>query len=93
MIPDSIANDTTVLPDAPPIGGAPVSDDAEALRATILSKLIYAVGKDTRSASDHDWFMATALAVRDRIVDRWIGSTRATYREGHKRVYYLSLEF
>ena len=37
--------------------------------------------------------MATALAVRDRVVDRWMDSTRKTYREGRKRVYYLSLEF
>jgi hypothetical protein len=37
--------------------------------------------------------MATALAVRDRIVDRWIDSTRTTYRDARKRVYYLSLEF
>ena len=37
--------------------------------------------------------MATALAVRDRIVDRWMDATQRTYREGRKRVYYLSLEF
>ena len=65
----------------------------EAFRALILNKLTYAVGKDTRNASDHDWFVATALAVRDHIVDRWMDSTRATYRDGRKRVYYLSLEF
>ena len=51
------------------------------------------MGKDTRNASDHDWFIATALAVRDHAVDRWMESTRATYRDGRKRVYYLSLEF
>ena len=33
------------------------------------------------------------LALRDRIVDRWMATTRATYRMGGKRVYYLSLEF
>ncbi len=37
--------------------------------------------------------MATALTVRDRIVDRWFPSTRAIYAAGRKRVYYLSLEF
>ena len=30
------------------------------------------VGKDPGHARDHDWLIATALAVRDRIVDRWI---------------------
>ena len=37
--------------------------------------------------------MATALAVRDRIAGRWMDSTRATYEQARKRVYYLSLEF
>jgi glycogen phosphorylase len=65
----------------------------EAFRALILNKLMYAVGKDTPNASDHDWFVATALAVRVHIVDRWMEATRAAYRDGRKRVYYLSLEF
>jgi starch phosphorylase len=68
--------------------------DAEtALRDAILGKLTYHVGKSRVSASERDWFVATALAVRDRVVDRWIDSTSETYRTGAKRVYYLSLEF
>jgi starch phosphorylase len=63
------------------------------LKAAILDKLAYSVGKDPGSARDHDWFAATALAVRDRIIDRWMDSTRGTYEHGRKRVYYLSLEF
>ena len=68
-------------------------DDVASLRRDILAKLTYAVGKDPAMAADRDWFVATALTVRDRIVDRWMTSTRATYVEGRKRVYYLSLEF
>ena len=74
-------------------GDRPVSPDAARFCAAILDKLNYGVGKDPEHALDHDWFMATALAVRDRIVDRWMASTRQTYRDGRKRVYYLSLEF
>jgi starch phosphorylase len=65
----------------------------EALRAAILAKLTYAVGKDAGHAQDHDWYVATALAVRDQAVDRWIQTTRQVYASGQKRVYYLSLEF
>jgi glycogen phosphorylase len=65
----------------------------EALRAAILAKLTYAVGKDAAHAHDHDWYVATALAVRDQAVDPWINSTREVYARGQKRVYYLSLEF
>jgi starch phosphorylase len=67
--------------------------DIVTLRRTLVAKLTYAVGKDPIVASDRDWFVATALAVRDRIVDRWMPSTRAIYLEGRKRVYYLSQEF
>ena len=65
----------------------------EAMRDAILDQLTYAIGKAPEVASPRDWFMATALATRRRVVDRWANSTRSTYAEGSKRVYYLSLEF
>ncbi|MFK4133209.1 MULTISPECIES: glycogen/starch/alpha-glucan phosphorylase [Pseudomonas] len=68
-------------------------NEVAALRSNILSKLTYDVGKDPEHALDHDWFMATALATRDYIVDRWMSRTREAYRANQKRVYYLSLEF
>lgn len=37
--------------------------------------------------------MALTLAIRDRIVDAWMASTRETYETNAKRVYYLSMEF
>ncbi|GLK86770.1 glycogen/starch/alpha-glucan phosphorylase [Ancylobacter defluvii] len=68
-------------------------DDVAKFRTAVIAKLTYAVGKNPAAASDRDWFLATAFATRDRIVDRWVTSTRQTYSEGRKRVYYLSLEF
>jgi starch phosphorylase len=68
-------------------------EEVAALRRTLVAKLAYSVGKDPTVASQHDWFVATALTVRDRIIDRWFPSTRTIYREHRKRVYYLSLEF
>lgn len=65
----------------------------EALAAEILEKLTYSVGKDPIVARRHDWLFATTLAVRDRIIDRWMESTRETWRNGNKRVYYFSMEF
>ncbi len=74
---------------------APLSYEAEvaAARTAINAKLTYAVGKNAVTASDRDWFLATAFAVRDRMVDPWIASSKETYATGAKRVYYLSLEF
>jgi glycogen phosphorylase len=66
---------------------------AEELKTAILNKLVYAIGKDVVAASQRDWFLAVAFATRDIIVDRWMNSTRETYDDDRKRVYYLSLEF
>jgi len=64
-----------------------------ALQKQILEKLTYSIGKDPLVARPHDWLVATIYAVRDRIVDRWMESSRETWRTANKRVYYLSLEF
>ena len=67
--------------------------DVSALRDSVVAKLTYTVGRDPMVATDRDWFIATALAVRDHVVERWMASTRANYTSQRKRVYYLSLEF
>jgi starch phosphorylase len=70
-----------------------VNEDVAAMQAAILEKLTYYVSKRRAIATDRDWFMAAALAVRDRVVDRWLAGIDAAYQQGSKRVYYLSLEF
>ena len=59
----------------------------------VLRHLTFTLGKDTDHASTYDWRMALSFAIRDRIVEPWFASTRRTYAEGRKRVYYLSMEF
>ncbi|HEX3487562.1 MAG TPA: glycogen/starch/alpha-glucan phosphorylase [Micropepsaceae bacterium] len=67
--------------------------DIDEVKKTILAKLALSVGKDPSSAVDRDWFVATALAARDRIMHSWLASERKSRAKGSKRVYYLSLEF
>ena len=80
-------------------GGAPTEENKSApqtaaqLKEAVLAKLIYAVGKIPKVASQRDWFLAVAFATRDIIVDHWLPATAAAYADGRKRVYYLSLEF
>jgi len=78
-------------PEAPSARGR--ATDTASLSAEIVAKLTYAIGKDPIVARSHDWLNAAILALRDRIIDRWMASTRAAYRSAEKRVYYLSLEF
>jgi glycogen phosphorylase len=78
----------------PAIVDAPASEeDVTEFRATVLAKLTLAAGKHTAAATDRDWFLATALALRDRVIHRWLAAERASQAKGKKRVYYLSLEF
>ena len=85
------------MPQQPIVYDAPTPEPrattAEAIQAEILARLIYSVGKDPIVARPHDWLAATIMAVRDRVMDRWMESSRQTWRTSHKRVYYLSLEF
>ncbi len=74
-----------------PIYPPPV--DADGLKHAIASKLLYTVGKDPATAAGQDWFQSLARVVRDRLVDRWMQTTRAHYAGDMKRVYYLSMEF
>jgi starch phosphorylase len=77
-----------------PIVDAPANEaDIDAFKASVLAKLTLTIGKDGGSATPRDWFVATALALRDRVIHRWLAVNRATHAEGRKRVYYLSLEF
>jgi glycogen phosphorylase len=66
---------------------------AAELKAAVLAKLTYAVGKTPEVATPRDWFLAVTFATRDIIVGRWLESLNGVYVDGRKRVYYLSLEF
>ncbi len=66
---------------------------AAELKAAVLAKLTYAVGKAPEVASPRDWFLAVTFATRDIAVGRWLESLNGVYADGRKRVYYLSLEF
>src|SRR5204862_363244 len=77
-----------------PIADAPANEaDIDAFKASVLAKLTLTIGKDGGAATPRDWFVATALALRDRVIHRWLAVNRVSHAEGRKRVYYLSLEF
>jgi starch phosphorylase len=78
----------------PTILEAPAGEaEIEAFKESVLAKLALMVGKDGDAATARDWFVATALALRDRVVHCWLAVDRASHAAGRKHVYYLSLEF
>lgn len=62
-------------------------------RAALSHHLTYSISKYQDTATTRDWFIATADAVRDCLVKRWMESRQSYYRVDTKRIYYLSLEF
>lgn len=55
--------------------------------------LRYSSFKHQAVATPRDWYVTSAYAVRDHVVDRWIKTSDAYEKEDPKRIYYLSLEF
>src|ERR1700739_840600 len=91
---DSFFGDSTETRSSTAISNVAVDErDIEEFKATVLAKLTLAVGKDAARATDRDWFVATALALRDRVIHRWLAADPLSNAKGRKRVYYLSLEF
>ena len=64
-----------------------------AIRAAIADHLHYQQGVSSSYASRHDWYMALALAVRDRLHDRYLKTIDAVLDSRVKVVAYLSAEF
>ena len=48
--------------------------DRESLRRSLSNRLVYSMGKDPITATPRDWFNTTAYAVRERLIERWIGA-------------------
>ena len=67
--------------------------DVESLKQSVSHNLRYRTGKIPLNATRQDWLLAAELAVRDRLVERWMNSNRAFYDQGAKMIYYLSMEF
>lgn len=79
-------------------GQIQVEDDrtgiaVETLKRAFLDNLYYIQGKAELLATLHDYYMALAHTVRDRLLHRRIKTAQAYYEQNAKTVYYLSAEF
>ena len=65
----------------------------EAFKMSFQMNRQYTLSKDQYTATMHDNFMALSLAIRDRLVERWIKTQQGYHKKNVRRVYYLSMEF
>jgi starch phosphorylase len=63
------------------------------IRRGILDHLHFTQARGTEHATLHDWYMAAAHAVRDRMLEDWLQSLHHLRRREEKVVSYLSAEF
>ncbi len=65
----------------------------DGIKLSFVANREYNLAKDKYTATLYDDFMATSIAVRDRLVERWIMTQQRYHNENAKRVYYFSMEF
>lgn len=65
----------------------------EHLKDAFMHNRRFSLAKDLYTATDYDNYMSLAIAIRDRLIERWILTQQRYHDENCKRVYYLSLEF
>ena len=67
--------------------------DPESLSRSVRDHMLFSMSKAPHNATPRDYYEALSLSVRDHVVQQWMQTQSAYYRDDRKRVYYLSLEF
>ncbi len=67
--------------------------DSYSISNQFAENLEFRLVRDRITASGDDAYFALSLAVRDRLVRKWLRTQRQYYQQDVKRVYYLSLEY
>src|SRR5688500_999897 len=67
--------------------------DLEDIKRDLIDNLFYVQGKFPEVASRHDWYVALAYTVRDRLLSCWVKSAYEYYERKARTVCYRSAEF
>ncbi len=70
-----------------------VENTPAGLKKSIGNHLRFTLSADIETAGPRDWWVATCLAVRDRVLDRSTVTRTYHRRNNVRRVHYLSLEY
>lgn len=89
-----MGDEDTFLPLNPtPLEGVPIFTD-ERFRDQLKQRVKYSLGQDWgTNISTRNLLWVVSLAVRDLMMERYLGTQRRYQRAGAKKVYYLSMEF
>jgi len=70
-----------------------IADGVESIKQAIVDHLRYSQGRLPAHATLNDWYIAVALMVRDRLLERAVHTVEANEAVRGKVVCYLSAEF
>jgi starch phosphorylase len=87
------ANTTMTLGAAHDVVDVRTGLQADTLRQAISDHLQYSIGRPAAVLTAAHYYRALALAVRDRMQQRWFASTQTFIEQSQKVVCYLSAEF
>jgi starch phosphorylase len=83
---------STIVSATPFLAETQASESAKVKQA-ILRHLTYTLARDIHTATTRDWWIATAMAVRENILARLIATQGVHNDQNVRRLYYLSLEY
>ena len=69
------------------------SESPESFRDSVLQHLKRTLARDLHNAKTTDWTMCLSMAVRDRMMERYMQTQKVHHDDNVRRVYYLSLEY
>ncbi|MGA7180844.1 MAG: glycogen/starch/alpha-glucan phosphorylase [Thiobacillaceae bacterium] len=86
-------NTAVELENRPPVERSRTGLSKECLQRAFLDNLFFELGKFPGLASMHDYYLALAFTVRDRLLARWVHTAETYMRQGSRTVVYLSAEY
>ena len=75
------------------LAGERTGSSIDSIKRAFLNNLFFVQGKPVALATQHDYYMALAYLVRDRMLHRWNTTAERYTQQGARTVCYLSAEF
>lgn len=63
------------------------------LKREIIKHLQCLLAREQKSATTHDWLVAVAMVLRERVFERFITTQQKHHSKDVRRIYYMSLEY
>lgn len=83
----------STVPDIIQIEDDRTGTSVETLKRAFLDNLFYIQGKFPKIATRHDYYLALAYTVRDRLINRWLNTSQTYLERASRTVAYLSADF